>query len=172
VQSSGSSEISATALTRRGRNCGRRSPPCSRKQGLASSRSLSSPGLVEVDHVVEGEDAEIEDILFVFLQKLGDVLARGQAYPLFDDETGSLVSSGIAEGLIAPTGDSLSRGKQIGAAAELMSHLPALPSRQRFRGTRHPRRAVRTTCEVPIGHGPHRAADRLGSARAGIQVVG
>lgn len=83
-------------------------------------------GLVEVEHILARQE-DFEDIFIVFLLKLGEVLASGEAYPLFDDKTGSLVSSGVAQGLIAPSKDSLSRGKQVGAAAELMSHLPAFP---------------------------------------------
>lgn len=60
--------------------------------------------------------------------KLGDILAEGRAYPLFDDRTGSLVAAGVAEGLFSPHRESLFRGRQIGAAAHLMSYLPAFPS--------------------------------------------
>lgn len=77
--------------------------------------------------MLDEEHPDIERIIEVFVLKLGDILAEGRAYPLFDDRTGSLVAAGVAEGLFLPDSESLFRGRQIGAAAQLMSYLPAFP---------------------------------------------
>jgi hypothetical protein len=85
-------------------------------------------GLLEIDVLLGSkEDFNPEQILQEFLDRLAKSLTSDVVCPLFDDKAGSLVAAHVAEGLITPTRAADSRGRQIGAAATLMSHLPAFP---------------------------------------------
>jgi hypothetical protein len=59
-------------------------------------------GLVEVDPLLDEGDGDLEDLFEEFIVKLASVLAEGQAFPLFDDHTGSLIAAGISEGCSSP----------------------------------------------------------------------
>lgn len=85
-------------------------------------------GLLEVDVLLRGEDFSLELILQEFVDRLAKSLTSDVAYPLFDDQAGSLVEAHVAEGLIVPTESADARGRQVGAAAAFMSRLPAFPA--------------------------------------------
>jgi len=85
-------------------------------------------GLLDVDVLLKGEaDFSPDRLLQEFLDRLAQSLTGDVAYPLFDDKAGSLVGSHVAEGLIVPTQSADARGRQVAAAAALMSRLPAFP---------------------------------------------
>jgi hypothetical protein len=85
-------------------------------------------GLLEVDVLLSSEeDFSLEQIIKEFLDRLAKSLTSDVAYPLFDDQAGSLVEAHVAEGLIVPTESADARGRQVGAAAAFMSRLPAFP---------------------------------------------
>jgi hypothetical protein len=85
-------------------------------------------GLLEVDVLLSSEeDFSLEQMLQEFLDRLAKSLTSDVAYPLFDDQAGSLVEAHVAEGLIVPTKSADARGRQVGAAAAFMSRLPAFP---------------------------------------------
>ena len=85
-------------------------------------------GLLEIDVLLKGEeDFSPSQILQEFLDRLAKSLTSDVAYPLFDDEAGSLVEAHIAEGLIVPTQSADARGRQVAAATAFMSRLPAFP---------------------------------------------
>jgi hypothetical protein len=84
-------------------------------------------GLLEVDVLLREDEFSLEQLLQEFLDRLAKSLTSDVAYPLFDDQAGSLVEAQVAEGLIVPTGSAEARGRQVGAAAAFMSRLPAFP---------------------------------------------
>jgi len=86
-------------------------------------------GLLEIDVLLSGqEDFSLDDMLQEFLDRLAQSLTDDAAYPLFDDEAGSLVAAHVAEGLIVPTQSAEARGRQVAAAADFMTRLPAFPA--------------------------------------------
>jgi hypothetical protein len=85
-------------------------------------------GLLEIDPITSDEEFTPEVLIQQFVDALAATLAGGVSYPLFDDATGSLVRSRIAEGLIEPSALSNARGGQVAAASGLMSRLPAFPA--------------------------------------------
>jgi hypothetical protein len=95
--------------------------------GAGELATAVESGFVEIEPLLDEDRGELEDLFEEFVLKLASVLAEGRAFPLFDDRTGSLVAAGVAEGLFAPSAESLRRGKEMGAAAQFMSHLPAFP---------------------------------------------
>lgn len=84
-------------------------------------------GLLEVDVLLREDEFSFEQLLQDFLDRLAKSLTSDVAYPLFDDQAGSLVEAHVAEGLIVPTRSAEARGRQVGAAAAFMSRLPAFP---------------------------------------------
>lgn len=85
-------------------------------------------GLLTVDPILSGDDFDFEEFLRAFVDKLADLLTASLSYPLFDDSAGGLVQAHVAEGLIVPTEGARGRGKQVTAASEFMSRLPAFPA--------------------------------------------
>jgi hypothetical protein len=85
-------------------------------------------GLVEVEPLTDGAgDDPVEQILQGFVSRIGEILAGGFAYPLFDDQMGALVQANIAQGIFSASPGTEDRGRRVSAAAELMSYLPAFP---------------------------------------------
>lgn len=84
-------------------------------------------GVLEVEPLVDPSKPEIDEMIAVFVEKLGGILSGGITYPLFDDRAGDLIRAGIAEGLFVPSADALDRGREVGAASEFMHYLPAFP---------------------------------------------
>jgi hypothetical protein len=85
-------------------------------------------GLVEVEPLVEeGKAFDLDRMMSLFVERVGRVLEKSLAYPLFDDKMGSLVDAGIAEGMFKLAPGTEERERQVGTAAELLSHLPAFP---------------------------------------------
>jgi hypothetical protein len=68
---------------------------------------------------------DIDQFISVFVTKLAGLLAKRGTYPLFDDHTGTLVRHGINEGLFTTSPVTRERGKQVAAASDFMSRLPA-----------------------------------------------
>ena len=83
-------------------------------------------GLLQIEALLD-QDADVDQMIATFVSKLGEVLSDGRSYPLFDDATGDLVRAGVSEGLFSLPGMSMSRGREIGAASELLGYLPAFP---------------------------------------------
>jgi len=85
-------------------------------------------GLLTIDPILGGDDFDLEEFLRAFVDKLAELLTASLSYPLFDDSAGGLVQAHVAEGLIVPTEGARGRGKQVTAASEFMSRLPAFPA--------------------------------------------
>jgi hypothetical protein len=85
-------------------------------------------GLVEVEPLVrQGETFDTDQMLTVFVEKVGSMLMAELVYPLFDDKMGALIEAGVAEGMFTVSAGANDRGRQVGAAAELFNYLPAFP---------------------------------------------
>ena len=97
--------------------------------GVEELAPAMEAGLLEIEELVSTGDVDqfLEEMLQTFVAKLADVLARGEAYPLFDEQTGLLVSAGVSEGLFVPSIAAEDRAKQLGLAAGFMGYLPAFP---------------------------------------------
>lgn len=92
--------------------------------------SAMETGLVEIEPLLKTEQPAIDftdEMINTFIAKLHDVLIKGQAFPLFDDETGNVINLQVQEGVFAPNAAATSHGKQIGLASGLLSALPAFP---------------------------------------------
>ena len=92
--------------------------------------SALETGLVEIEPLLETEQPGIDftdEMINTFIAKLHDVLIKGQAFPLFDDETGNVINLQVKEGVLVPNAVATSHGKQIGLASGLLSALPAFP---------------------------------------------
>jgi hypothetical protein len=92
--------------------------------------SALETGLVEIEPLLETKKPEIDftdEMINTFIAKLHDVLTKGQAFPLFDDETGNVINLQVQEGVFIPNAVATSHGKQIGLASGLLSALPAFP---------------------------------------------
>jgi hypothetical protein len=85
-------------------------------------------GLLTIDPLLPGGDFDLEEFLRAFVDKLAELLTASLSYPLFDDSAGGLVQAHVAEGLIVPREGARGRGKQVTAASEFMSRLPAFPA--------------------------------------------
>lgn len=81
-------------------------------------------GVVQIDPLVA---ADAKEMLEVYMQKLGALIKRGKAYPVFDDATGELVRAGVAEGLLQVSRGNERRGRQAAVATDLLSRMPSLP---------------------------------------------
>ncbi len=87
-----------------------------------------SAGLLEISPLIEGDKQfDADRLVEAFVTKLADVLADGRAYPLFDDQTGTLVRQGLVEGRFQASPVSRERGKQAATASDFMGRLPAFP---------------------------------------------
>lgn len=94
--------------------------------GASQLVEAMSQGILDVDPLMRGEEEfELDQFIDAFVDKLAKVLSQRGAYPLFDDQTGTLVRHGIAEGLFATSPVTRERGKQVAAASDFMSRLPA-----------------------------------------------
>ena len=83
-------------------------------------------GLVTVDPLFR-EDGTDRDLMDVYLERLQELLNDGHAYPLFDDQIGSLVRQAVAEGAWELGATPTRRGKQVSAASQIIEQLPAFP---------------------------------------------
>ena len=96
--------------------------------GATELAGAMSAGLLEVDPLVKGdEEFDNDRVIEAFVAKLAEVLSGRGIYPLFDDQTGTLVRHGIAEGSFKASPISRERSKQVASASEFLTRLPAFP---------------------------------------------
>jgi hypothetical protein len=65
-----------------------------------------------------------DKIISEFVEQVFDSVSNGHTYPLFDEQTASLVQAGIKENKISVPEFGLDRGKQIGLVKHLFEYLP------------------------------------------------
>jgi len=67
-------------------------------------------------------------ILADFVRGVSSAVTDGKTFPLFDQETSSLVRAGVAEGLIVPTDSAVVRSRHSALAAHILGTLPLFES--------------------------------------------
>ncbi len=96
--------------------------------GATELAGAMSAGLLVVDPLVKGnEEFDNDRVIEAFVAKLAEVLSGRGIYPLFDDQTGTLVRHGLSDGLFKASPITRERGKQVAAASEFLTRLPAFP---------------------------------------------
>jgi len=66
----------------------------------------------------------IDDVLREFVDTVGNEVINGKTYPLFDEDTGKLISTGIKEGFFKYQNSSLEKSRHIGFVSDLIQRLP------------------------------------------------
>jgi hypothetical protein len=72
-------------------------------------------------------DSEKGSIVDQYVSVVGATISDKSTYPLFDEQTNSIISSGIRAGLIPVSQTGIARGQEVGLAADLFSRLPLFP---------------------------------------------
>jgi hypothetical protein len=85
-------------------------------------------GLVEIDPIVMDEHVGDDDILIKsYMDKLKSLLVARTSYPLFDQDTGTLVRAAVGEGMFDLGATAKRRGKQAATATDYIARVPAFP---------------------------------------------
>jgi hypothetical protein len=95
--------------------------------GAAEIVPALEAGLVTIDPLVREGDQGDDALFNAYLDRLRELLAGGQAYPLLDDQAGDLVRAAVSEGAFELGPTAMRRGKQVTAASQFMAQLPAFP---------------------------------------------
>lgn len=89
--------------------------------------SAIESGVLSIEPLAMEKDWSSDQIISQFTDGIQEMLKDPGVYPLFDDETGSLVRSAYAEGIWTPPSFPHERGKQVVIAADALGRLPAFP---------------------------------------------
>lgn len=95
--------------------------------GAAELEPAIQSGLLSIDPLLPDGGFSTDELMLKFIDRLGRLLESHVAYPLFDDQTGELVQSGITDGLFSMSPGVSARGKQVSIAADLLGRLPTFP---------------------------------------------
>ena len=90
--------------------------------GVEGLEMALDSGVVELHQFSTLND--LDTICEEYFNLVSEATTAGKSYPLFDDQTGSLVSCGIKEGKVQISSGALSRAKHVGLAADLLQRLP------------------------------------------------
>lgn len=69
-------------------------------------------------------DSERRPFAEEYVSVVGESISNKSTYPLFDEETSSIIGSGIRAGLIPVSKFGIAHGKEVGLAADLFKRLP------------------------------------------------
>lgn len=72
-------------------------------------------------------DAERRSFVLEYVSVLAGTISGKSTYPLFDEESNSIISAGIKAGIIPVSDLGIARGKEVGLAADLFKRLPLFP---------------------------------------------
>jgi hypothetical protein len=89
------------------------------ESGLLSIHRFEAPSGRSVLHS--------ETIIDQYVSVVGATISDKSTYPLFDEQTNSIISSGIRAGLIPVSEFGIVRGREVGLAADLFKRLPLFP---------------------------------------------
>ena len=89
--------------------------------GVEQLEKALNTGIVEMQ-VFKGVD--VDTMTQEYFDTVSDAVLSGKTYPLFDDQTGKLISYAIREGKIQPSNVSINRAKQVGLSSDLLQRLP------------------------------------------------
>ena len=96
--------------------------------GAAELIPAIEAGLVEIDPIVMDEHVGDDDILIKsYMDKLKSLLVARTSYPLFDEDTGTLVRAAVGEGMFDLGATAKRRGKQAATATDYITRVPAFP---------------------------------------------
>ena len=70
------------------------------------------------------EETYIDDVLKEFVDIVGKEVINGKTYPLFDEDTGKLISAGIKEGFFKYSNSDSEKSRHIGFVSDLIQRLP------------------------------------------------
>jgi hypothetical protein len=94
------------------------------ESGISSFSRAIQTGLLEVHTFRASDTWDTEEMLNEFLEIIRSALSEGSTYPLFDDQAGTLVRTGLKGGQIQVSQAGTLRGKHSGLAARLFERLP------------------------------------------------
>jgi hypothetical protein len=92
--------------------------------------SAAESGLVNIHRfeVPKGQSLlDSDTVIDEYVSVVGATISDRSTYPLFDEQTNSIISSGINEGFIPVSEFGIARGQEIGLAADLFQRLPLFP---------------------------------------------
>jgi hypothetical protein len=92
--------------------------------GIRSLNHAVQTGLLQLHTFRASDTWDNDSLVEEYVEILQDTLSSGATYPLFDDQTGNLVRTGLQEGRISVSQAGISRGKHSGLAARLFERLP------------------------------------------------
>lgn len=99
--------------------------------GVDGIARAQESGLLEVytfnslaERILKRED---DDVVGEYIHAASAAVSDGRTYPLFDELTNNLITAGIGAGIIPVSEFGVSRGKQVGLAANLFHRLPLFP---------------------------------------------
>lgn len=95
--------------------------------GAADLTLAVDAGFVEIDPLIAPDTEDSDAFAQAYFEKLAALLEDAHVYPLFDDETGSLLRACVAEGWLDLPPGGERRGKQAAVAADFIERMPALP---------------------------------------------
>ena len=94
------------------------------KAGTESLTRAMQSGLLELHTFRASDTWDTQNMVTEFVEIIKDALSNGATYPLFDDQTGNLVRTGLKGGQIQVSEAGIIRGKHSGLAAQLLERLP------------------------------------------------
>jgi hypothetical protein len=65
-----------------------------------------------------------DDVTMEYITAVSEVVSDAHTYPLFDEETGDIVSSQVSAGIIPVANSQVKRSKEVALAADLLARLP------------------------------------------------
>ncbi len=95
--------------------------------GLLDVSPLVTPGGHSSIRKLFGGDTDdfADDVVSSYVEQVTKLVSKRGTYPLFDDQTGSLLAMGVREGVFEIPAGADNRARQIHAAARFMERLPA-----------------------------------------------
>lgn len=96
--------------------------------GLGELRAAMGTGLLELDPMFQpGEEFDADTMMERLVARLSELLQGTDVFPLFDDDVGGLVRSGLQEGLFVSTPTQERRARNAGLARGFIDLLPSFP---------------------------------------------
>lgn len=96
--------------------------------GLLDLHQFAAGGAERIGGLVPENQARpeefIEDLLWEFLDLIGEAVADGATNPLFDQMSGDLLRTGVEAGVVSSSSSGIARGRHSGLASDLLRRLP------------------------------------------------
>ena len=95
-----------------------------KEAGIQDLNRAIEAGLLELHTFRSADTWDTNGLVQEYVEALRETLSSGATYPLFDDQTGNLVKTGLKAGRINVSQAGIIRGKHSGLAARLLERLP------------------------------------------------